>query len=73
MVIAGKCCLGIEVDRPPIPTLRDDAGQAGSDARTAVAVWEQDAEFGRDAWAGLVLQTSRADHVLEKCACCRQA
>ena len=34
MMVAGKRGLGVQVDRSPVPTLRDDTGQTGADART---------------------------------------
>ena len=73
MMIAREGSLRVEMNCAPIPALRDDSGQACTDARIAGAVRKQDAKLGRDAWAGFVLQAAGYENMLEERARCRQA
>ena len=58
----------VEVNRSPIAALRDNAGPADANAAVAGAVWQEHAEFGRDAWPGFILKTAR--HRLLSLATC---
>src|SRR5438445_12341995 len=57
---------GIEVHRSPIPSLRDDAGEASAGAMLIIDPRQQNAEFGCDAGPGLFLQAPLAQHALQK-------
>ena len=63
VLLAGKLNLGVKVDRSPVPALRDDAGDARTEAILARAVGQQHAEFRSDARPVFVLQASRPQHM----------
>ena len=58
VVLAGQRRGDIEVNHAPIPSLRDDARQARTDTAVAIGLRQQDAEFGRYARPGLILQAA---------------
>ena len=66
VLIACELTLDIQVCRAPIPTLRNDAGDAGAKAGITDTVRQQNTELGCDARAGLVLQHARTQDVLQK-------
>src|ERR1700739_3315269 len=66
MLLAGERNLRIEVDRSPVPALRDDAVKDCSSPMFVINPWQQNAEFGCDAGPGLVLQAALAEHTFEK-------
>src|SRR6266404_3732607 len=73
MLIAGKCGGHVEMNRRPFPTLRDDAGQARAQARVGIDPRQKRSELGCDAEAGLILQTTLAQHALQESPCPSEA
>ena len=65
-----RCC--VQMDRSPIPTLRNDPGRARPKSRISDAVRQQHSKFRGDAWAGLVLEAARPDDTFQECARCRR-
>ncbi len=56
ILVSRQCTLNVEMRRAPLPTLRDDAGDAETGTAWTQRIWQQDAELGRDAGTGLVLK-----------------
>src|SRR6266480_571255 len=68
MMVSRQQSFDIEMNRSPIPALRDNTGPARANAAIASAIRQQHTEFRRDAWSTFVLKTARHHDVLEKCA-----
>ena len=73
MLLAGKLNLRIEVDRPPIPALRDDAVKDCSGPMLIINPRQQNAKFGCDTGPGLLLQAALAQHAFEQSLAFNQA
>src|SRR5205823_12820908 len=55
VLFPGERDLSIEMHRPPIPSLRDDPGQACPGAMFVIDPRQQNAEFGRNTGSRLLL------------------
>src|SRR6266566_320149 len=67
MMLSRQQGFDIEMNRSPIPALRDDAGPACANAAIAGAVRQQHTEFRSYAWSTFILKNTRHHNVLEEC------
>src|SRR5690348_1274105 len=66
MLLVGKRSLSIEMDRSPVPALRDDARKDCSSPMLVIYARQQNAEFGCDTRPGFLLQAALAQYAFEK-------
>src|SRR6516165_1417594 len=66
MMVSRQRSFDIEMDRSPLPALRDNAGPARANAAIASAVRQQHTKFGGDTWSAFVLQNAGHHNMLEE-------
>src|SRR6516164_2267299 len=66
MLLAGEFNLRVEVDRSPVPALRDDAVKDCSRPMLIIDPGQENAKFGCDTGPGLLLQAAFAQHAFEQ-------
>jgi hypothetical protein len=62
ILLAGQLSLSIDMDRSPVPALRDDSRKDCASPMFVIDLRQQNAEFGCDTGTGLLLQTALAQN-----------